>query len=247
MTANQRADIFAIWANLATTMGQPGTLSTQFAQSMAQALQGSGLFYESHLANLAFGKATVQALRQEPQGQIRPTPSRQQGPIPAQGAAVAQDTGASTATQSNHLDSSHSATSHAGPAPVNQAPIPGLDPQTQLLVRQQLEVLAHQSFAWQGEAWPGAAMRWKVERRDRDATREQTESGEHWATHLNLQLPALGEVQARLTLAGNQLVMRLVAPDSADHLNEHVESLRGRLLAHGLNTSQLSIVESSPN
>lgn len=239
MAANPRADIFTLWPNLATTIGQPGTLSIQFAQSMAQVMRGSGLFYESHLASLAFGKTTVQALRQEPQGQIKST--AQQGPIPTQGAAVAQDRGAPTATQFSHQGGSYSATSHTHPAPVNQTPVPSMDPQTQLLVRQQLEVLAHQSFAWQGLAWPGTAMYWKVERCDRDVTGEQTESDKHWATCLNLQLPALGEVQARLTLAGDHLVMRLAAPESADHLREHIESLRGRLLAHGLKASQLSI------
>lgn len=241
IAANHRVGLFSIWPSLAATMGQSGALSTQFAQSMAQAMRDSGLFYESHLANLAFGKTTAQALRQEPQGQIRLTPPTQQGPIPAQGAAVSQDMGASTTTQSSHQSGSYSATSQAGPAPTNQSSIPGLDPQTQLLVRQQLEVFAHQSFAWQGLAWPGAVMHWKVERRDQDVTREQTESEKHWATYLNLQLPALGEVQAHLTLAGNHLVMHLVAPESADHLKEHVESLRERLLAHGLKDSQLSI------
>lgn len=241
MTANHRADIFAIWPKLATIIGQPGTLSTQFAQSIAQVMRGSGLFYESHLASLAFGKTTAQILRQEPQGQIRPAPPAQQGPIPAQGAAVAQDRGALTAAQSSHQGGSYSATSHTNPAPANQAPISGMDPQIQLLVRQQLEVLAHQSFAWQGLAWPGAVMYWKVERCNWDVTGEQTESDKRWATYLNLQLPALGEVRARLTLAGNHLVMRLVAPESADRLREHAESLRGRLLAHGLKASQLSI------
>lgn len=234
--AGQAASVFGAWASLAASLGEPGALPAQFAQSLAQTLQTSGLFYESHLANLAFGKTSLAALHQEPQGQIRP-----EGMPTPSGASPTADPGAPGGTSSSAPSTpANQAAAHA-PTAQHSAVIPGLDPQTQLLVRQQLEVLAHQSFAWQGEAWPGAAMDWKIERREQDAGHDNMP--EHWATRLNLQLPLLGEVQARLTLAGNQLVMRLVAPESADHLNEHIESLRGRLLAHGLQASQLSVLD----
>lgn len=231
----QGTSIFSTWASLATSLGEPSALPAQFAQSLSQTLQTSGLFYESHLANLVFGKTNLAALRQEPQGQILPGGTSSQA-----NSTAAQDPG-NTST-STSTSSGSTSTSGATPAPGAQhAAIPGLDPQAQLLVRQQLEVLAHQSFAWQGEAWPGAAMDWKIERHEQDS--DHDELPEHWATRLNLQLPLLGEVQARLTLAGDQLVMRLVAPESADRLNEHIESLRSRLTAHGLQASQLSILD----
>src|SRR3546814_9262536 len=83
-------------------------------------------------------------------------------------------------------------------------------------------------------------MEWEIGRRDAqdDGASPQTE---HWATRINVHLPALGQVQARLTLAGQQLVMHLVAPDSADLLGQHAEALRGRFSAQGLHLGQLSI------
>src|SRR3546814_18965694 len=45
-------------------------MAAVLAKALAQALQGSGLFYESHLADLAFGKRPAQALRAEPQAQV---------------------------------------------------------------------------------------------------------------------------------------------------------------------------------
>ncbi|MBV6273192.1 flagellar hook-length control protein FliK [Alcaligenaceae bacterium CGII-47] len=239
------ASLFSTWASLATSLGEPGALPAQFAQSLAQTLQTSGLFYESHLAKLTFGQTSLAALQQEPQGQIKPggTPGQANAPAPSAASASAPPPSALDPGATSQASTSTSTTSAAGTPPgagTPQAAIPGIDPQTQLLVRQQLEVLAHQSFAWQGEAWPGAAMDWKVERREQDGG--QDNAPEHWATRLNLQLPLLGEVQARLTLAGDQLVMRLVAPQSAERLNAHIESLRGRLLAHGLQPSQLSVL-----
>jgi hypothetical protein len=41
-----------------------------FVQGLSLAVQSSGLFYESHLNNLAFGKQSIDSLLQEPQGKI---------------------------------------------------------------------------------------------------------------------------------------------------------------------------------
>ncbi|MDN5843691.1 MAG: flagellar hook-length control protein FliK [Alcaligenaceae bacterium] len=235
------------WANLATALGEPGALSAQLTQSLSQALRTSGMFYESHLSDLTFGKTTSTAVRQEPQGRIPlgGTPvqaqatqaqaaqagaATQAAPIP--GSAATADSGASTAPSTT--------AGQGGTAAAGTPTIPGVDPQAQLLVRHQLDVLANQNFAWQGEAWPGAPMEWEIERRGGE-TDELSSEPEHWATRLNLQLPTLGNVQARLTLAGDQLVMHLTAPESADHLGRHIEGLRGSLLAHGLKAGQLSV------
>ncbi len=111
-----------------------------------------------------------------------------------------------------------------------------------MLVRQQLEVLANQAFIWQGEAWPGADMQWEVRRRPQDGEEDRDFQEDHWSTRLNLHLPSLGDVQARLSLSGDQLVMRLVAPQSAERLGQAIEPLRARLLAQGLQASQLSVL-----
>ena len=250
-----------IWAQVATTLNQPGALAARFAQALSQSIQGSGLFYESHVAQLAAGKLPPQALRQEPQGQLN-TPGQPAGPgTPATGhagspptslgalaqqlqAAAPADPGATAPAQT----AAHASAQQAGAAPAAQTPnpVPGIDPQAQLLVRQQLEVLAQQGFVWQGEAWPGADMEWEVRRRQPDDGQNPATDQEFWSTRLNLQLPTLGEVQARLSLSGDQLVMRLTAPQSADRLSSSIEPLRSRLLAQGLQASQLSVMDRDP-
>ena len=57
---------------LAAVLNQPGALVARLATALMQSVQTSGLFYESHLAQLAAGQSSPRALRQEPQGQIAP-------------------------------------------------------------------------------------------------------------------------------------------------------------------------------
>ena len=114
-----------------------------------------------------------------------------------------------------------------------------LHPDSQLLVRQQLEVLATQAIDWRGAAWPGTAMDWRVERRD--ASRELGQPPAHWASRLTLRLPRLGTVQARLTLAGNSLALLLASPEAAALLESASPDLRARLLGQGLQLSGLAI------
>jgi hypothetical protein len=243
-------------------------LPAQLAQALAHALQRSGMFYESHLNNLAFGKQTISQLQQEPQAQAgrgspepatagqgknagaaAPAPNSNTPTTPA--ATLANANNASTATQGQRSEAGfvgqNTSTAGAGaasspaPAPAS-VPVPGLDPQTHQLVRQQLEVLANQTFAWRGEAWPEAPMDWEISRRE--PSREETNlplEVDHWATRINIQLPVLGNVQARLTLAGQQVVMQLIAPESSTLLSQHTEALRNRFSAMGMQLSQLSV------
>ncbi len=231
----------------------------QLAQALAQALQSSGIFYESHLNNLAYGKQSLSQLRQEPQAQVargpegtaagnNPTAAATTSNAAAQSAAA----GTQAAAQSHRGDGSPSnpaastgsnATSPNTGAPV---PVPGLDPQTHQIVRQQLEVLANQTFAWRGEAWPDAPMEWEINRRE--PSREDTllsPETEHWATRINIHLPVLGNVQARLTLAGQQIVMQLIAPESATLLKEHAEALRARYSTIGMQLSQIAVADNA--
>src|SRR5690606_29013146 len=184
---------------------------------------------ESHLRDLAFGRRTLAQLRAEPQAQAGVNPAG------AAGAESAQARGADAGTASGQAAAQAGTQGglHLAGA------LLGMDPSTHALVRQQLETLATQSFAWQGEAWPGSDLEWEVQRRDaRDGEGAQTDS---WATRLKLQLHVLGEVQAMLSLAGTQLVLHLASPEGADLMTSHSEVLRDRLLGHGLHLSQLSI------
>ncbi|QAA92953.1 flagellar hook-length control protein FliK [Pollutimonas thiosulfatoxidans] len=241
-----------------------GLVVAQLAAALSRAVQTSGMFYESHLANLAFGKQSVAQLLQEPQAQIgRPagqagnpgTASGNPGSATSQAGTAAATSGqaapasaeaaSAASTSGRGAEALGSQTGNAAaPASPGANPntvIPGLDPQAHVLVRQQLEVLANQTFGWRGEAWPGAPIEWEVGRRE-PQDGEAADATDHWATRLTLNLPGLGQVQARLNLAGKQLVMHLVSPQSADLLDTHAEALRSRYSAQGLQLSQLSIV-----
>ncbi len=233
----------------------PG-IAGQLTQVLAQIVQNSGMFYESHLNGLAFGKQTLAQLQQEPQAQAgRNTPNTPNNPAAPNSSTTS---GPNTPGPSNNATqnamaaraesgASTPSNSAATTSPTAHTPVPGVDPQTQMLVRQQLEVLANQTFAWRGEAWPDAPLEWEVSRhesppQEQDGSENQT----HWATKIKIQLPQLGTVQARLTLSGQQLVMHVIAPESAELLGEHTESLRNRCAGQGLQLSQLSIASDGP-
>lgn len=218
------------------------------ARALAQALDGSGLFYESHLAALAFGKRTPAQLQAEPQARLHLQGQQADGQRAGDAAnRPAADNAQSTQARANDILSSRgteptpqTASQQAGAQPGATLTASGVHPDAAMLVRQQLEVLANQMVSWRGEAWPDAPMWWEVGRDvEQGASPEQ---GAAWSSHLVLDLPTLGRVEAHLQLAaGNQLVMRLAAPDSAGRLQEASELLRNRYEAAGFALTHFSV------
>ncbi|CAB5515672.1 flagellar hook-length control protein FliK [Achromobacter anxifer] len=224
-------------AHAALSAGAPS--ARVLAQALRQALQGSGLFYESHLTDMVFGRTTPQQLRNEPQALLSKNPS-------AQDAAPARARADASATTRAGADAAPSSPGASGSSPAG-GQISGIHQDLTVLVRQQLDVLANQALTWQGEAWPGTPMEWEVER---DPYGGDPDSAlPTWATRLKLDLPRLGLVDARLNLAGDQIVLQLIAPHSATELNDSSDALRSRLLAAGLTLSNLSVnvVEPRPD
>ncbi|CAP42492.1 flagellar hook-length control protein FliK [Bordetella petrii] len=229
----------ATQATQATHAGAPALPSVAvLAGALRQALQGSGLFYESHLSDLAFGQRSIEQVRAEPQAQLARATSAGDPPSAARtspGAAPSSSTDTAAATGGQ-------APGSAGPHAPAPAPT-GIHPDAMPLVRQQLDVLANQALAWQGEAWPGTPMEWEVRR---DAPEGAAQATTHWATRLKLDLPRLGLVEARLNLAGDQLVMQLVAPRSATEIHGAAQTLREGLQRAGLTLSHLSVGATPP-
>ncbi|OZI63688.1 flagellar hook-length control protein FliK [Bordetella genomosp. 1] len=217
----------------APTHAGAGQLPAQLAQTLRAVLADSGIFYESHLTEMVFGKRTPEQLRAEPQARL------------AQAHEVAQSPEGQKATQAAQ------AARTATPLPPGAPDLPdtttsllpqhsGLNPDSTALVRQQLEALANQMVSWRGEAWPGADMEWEVQR-DPYGEDQPGDPATHWNTRLTLELPRLGQVEARLSLAGSQLVLNIVAPQGAVELNQQSEHLRSKLGAAGLTLSNLTI------
>lgn len=211
-----------------------GPTARLLGQALRQALQTSGLFYESHLTDMVFGRTNPAALQEEPQARMSRDTAHQNAT-----AARSRSDASSTARSGGGAEA---ASGSSSPAP--GTPVAGIHQDLTVLVRQQLDVLANQSLAWQGEAWPGTPMEWEVERDPYGG--DPDSATPTWATRLKLDLPRLGLVDARLNLAGDQIVLQLVAPLAAAEINDASDQLRSRLLAAGLTLSNLAVSVTEP-
>lgn len=92
------------------------------------------------------------------------------------------------------------------------------------LLSQQLQVLEQRRVHWQGEVWPGQPMHWETEVEEHGQARRTQEDGRSSHTdieaapavtsRLQLQLPALGNVSAVISLREQGLHIRLQADEA---------------------------------
>lgn len=217
-------------------------LAVSLAGALAQALESSGLFYESHLAQWVAGARSSAELQREPQAQI--TTNQLTFDFFSESAQTLDANQPGNPAAANGDPSQGADTTTAAAATprldINAATLP--------LVRQQLDMLstAQPVFRWSGEAWPGAKLDWEVE--PYAAQGQDTDESAHtWRTRVTLELPTLGSVDTELVLAGRQLLARIRAnPDGAATLLHGSEDLRRRIAAAGLDLSKLSIREQTP-
>lgn len=139
----------------------------------------------------------------------------------------------------------------AVPAPVRVDPVAAIHPEAVALVRQQLEMLALPVFRWSGEGWPGVPMSWDI--REQPSENQQQEEGRSgdgdlpaastWTTRVALQLPRLGAVDLRLSLADTALRLHLGASEQATValLDAGRNVLPQRFDALGLQLTELQI------
>ena len=209
----------------------PPASGADLAAPLRQALETSGLFYESHQAEWVGGKRELGALRQEPQARIAREEYARSGPgrvdanrpsVPAN-EATGDSARASAAPPGNRPE---------GPAP---APSPAaLSPAVAGIVDRQLDAIANQQIVWQGQVWPGQTLDWRVE--ERAARPGEEETGTRWHTELKLQLPTLGAMTARLDLDGDHLTIAVDAGGTAGvgRMQAGEGDLRRMLKARGL-------------
>ena len=121
---------------------------------------------------------------------------------------------------------------------------PPTNPDTAQLINLQLNAHEQGKITWQGPLWPGQDLHWEVER---DASGRQDggegEDGATWQSSLRLRFGTLGEVAARVVLAGDQLHIRLDAPDAGIKglLDAHQARLAQALDAAGTPLATLAI------
>lgn len=193
------------------------------APVLKEALTKSGVFYEAHQARWVAGELSTDTLRQEPQGKLP-------AGIPSGLANTSPPPRSEVPPQSARPE----APPQAGGIPQEVRPV----------VQQQLDALATQNYAWQGQIWPGQQMHWEIsENPDRQA-QETGETSSSWQTRLRLALPSLGGIDAALRLQpGGNVELALTANSTASEarLRERIGDLRNQFEASGLRLVQAQV------
>jgi hypothetical protein len=253
-----------VWTN-------PAQPVQQAAQLLASALGSSGLFYESQLGAWAQGQQPLSALLAQPQGRLSPL-LQQTASALAQTAPTADQTPAapavhtgqpsSPAARSQSVASAAAPFTDATPAPrhaglaaygaVQAVPQAASDP-AQLaarlpaelhgIVQQQLQSLMQGQVVWEGLLWPGQTARWSL-RPDPDggAAHGAAAAQRNWSTQIDLNLPQLGVVQARLQLRGHQVDVALLRSQAAQQrIDPALPQLQAALRAAGLEVAGVQL------
>lgn len=79
------------------------------------------------------------------------------------------------------------------------------------LVQQQLHTLEQHHIVWLGQIWPGQQMQWEIQGEPEHQARQESER--QWSTEMELALPKLGDIHARLVFAESGLKLTLHAAD----------------------------------
>ena len=200
---------------LVTTAEPPQT--QPLANLLREAINNSGLFYESHQAQwMEGGRATTQLL-QEPQNQPAPVPAGTPGTLVAPDAAG----------------------SGSQPAGIS------IPPHLQALVQQQLSALETGRILWQGQVFQNQPLQWQIWQQPGQGQPPGAEQERTWATSLQLELPALGSVtaQVRLTQGGMSLTLDASSPQTRALLGSASSHLVSALTEAGLKVHSALVVQ----
>ncbi|MDA8413176.1 MAG: flagellar hook-length control protein FliK [Desulfobacteraceae bacterium] len=121
------------------------------------------------------------------------------------------------------------------------------DPRTLSVVQEQLAALQAGQVLYRGELFPGQQLEWSVS--EREARREGDDDRERsWDTTLQLDMPRLGAISARLKLDGNRVSVdiRTGENDSLAVLNTGLPRLVEQLQQAGLTPAEIGIRHDPP-
>lgn len=194
---------------------QPVPDTKLLAGALRETLGKSGLFYESHQAQWIRGERSMNQLLDEPQNvlmgkNLLPSSADQQAASSANIAPSLPDT---QRVQETMRDSgSLGANSGQNTTTGSDATLP-VAKELLNLVQQQLHTLEQHHLVWMGQVWPRQQMQWEIQGEpEHQQARHQDER--QWSTEMELALPKLGDVRARLVFAESGLRLTLHAADS---------------------------------
>lgn len=217
------ADATAPLGDARPLLASPAANPAQLAAALQHAVERSGLFYESHLAQWLTGERALESLLREPQGRLAALAPRS---APTSGADEPMINGAAQLRSST-----------AGAAQITWFDnADAVDPQALPQVRAQLDALDARQIVWHGQPWPGQPMDWRIdELPEHHGGQEDTHA---WTSRVRLVLPHLGEVTAELSLQAHSLRLRLFAGDRA---SEAALAAGQGSLAHALDEAGLRL------
>jgi hypothetical protein len=226
---------------LATLRLDPRADTAVTAQRLQQAVEQSGLFYESHLQQWQDGRRSLDTLGKEPQAALSPGP---QGPE----------------TDDAQLRAAHLQAGDAPDTP-EQSATKGLDAALRAipddlrpLVHDQISLLESGRLIMQG-AWGEQPFQLEVEPDQSHA--QDTELPKAWRVRLTVNTPHLGQTQLDVALLGNatQVVVRpdtktlrgQALLDAQTLLQSATMELQQALDARGVAMSELTVTTSNRN
>jgi hypothetical protein len=204
---------------------------------LQQGLRESGLFYEAHLARWFGGDFPVEDLLKEPQGKL--------SHLKQLLATVPQTEDLARATmKTGSLEIMEAMIKRAGTSQHQE----GIADQRILsVVHEQLTTLQNGQVLYRGDLFPGQKMEWSVSERE---ARRNKEGGQErsWDTSLQINLPKLGAISARLKLDGGRVSIhiRTGQSDSTAVLAAGRSGLVEQLEAAGLTPGEIGIQHDTP-
>lgn len=154
--------------------------------------------------------------------------------VPSATTTRAEQNSQQSATPRDLPSSSATQTTQPGAVPRDLVPI----------VQQQLDALATQNYAWQGQIWPGQQMHWEIGNNSDGQHASADEMSARWETRLNVNLPSLGGIGAVIRLATNgdmKISMKANSESGEARLREAAGTLSEQMATAGLKLTQLLI------
>ena len=114
------------------------------------------------------------------------------------------------------------------------------------VVNKQLDALENQTIRWSGNIWPGQQMDWQLtyEREQSSPSSSADNVEQTIVSVIELDLPRLGKVQARLSMRANALSVQLKAdkPQTESLFRSEISELKNTLKAHGQELKAMEVL-----
>ncbi|WP_019141160.1 flagellar hook-length control protein FliK [Noviherbaspirillum massiliense] len=214
----------------------------QLASTLQQALDVSGLFYESHLQEWLAGRRSREELLREPQAQFGKDAGQE-------GAAEADDLQGLLRQLAEITRAAQVKTEAAAKTGIDALAVTRpqdaqlqMDSEQARMVGLQLNTLEQRQLRWQGELWPGQPFDWEVGEDPPDGNKGDA-APSSWTSTMRLELPQLGPVSASLRLTGDRVLIQIDAASDATAaaMRTHGKELGDALDAAGSKLDGLTI------